>query len=41
MVKAAVGSTPAIMGTKIAHTYHDLKEENAFEVRSFVGGQCP
>jgi hypothetical protein len=34
MVKAAVGSTPAIMGTKICHTYHRL--ENAFEVRFFV-----
>ena len=30
MVKAAVGSTPAIMGTKIAHSYH--KDNNVFEV---------
>lgn len=32
-VKAAVGTTPAIMGTKILHTYHRQVDKNCFEVR--------
>ena len=39
MVKAAVGTTPAIMGTKITHTYHQL--ENAFEIEVDISSSVP
>lgn len=39
MVKTAVGTTPAIMGTKILHTYHPLA--NAFEIEVDISSSVP